>query len=143
MHPKIAFCKFLEDNDLRIPVHSLAAPQQRDPGTDSHDFAAVDARLVRLCAAWASLPEHVILAILSLVDSAGVVEAERLQPRTETRTGSTAVGKPRAHPGRLSRHSSPPAVPRSSLGLGDGDRPFLARPHPEVTSIDHAIPRDG
>jgi hypothetical protein len=69
-----------EDKNLRISALSPAAPQQRDTGTDLHDLASVDARLERLCAAWASLPEHVILAILALVDSAGVVEADRLQP---------------------------------------------------------------
>ena len=68
------------DNDLRISTLPLAAPQQRDPGTDLHDLASVDARLERVCAAWSSLPEHVVLAILALVDSAGVVEANRLQP---------------------------------------------------------------
>ena len=69
-----------EDNDLRILALSLAAPQQREPGTDLHELAAVDARLARLCAAWASLPEHVILSILALVDSASVVEASYLRP---------------------------------------------------------------
>jgi hypothetical protein len=54
----------------------LVAIQQRDPGTDWHNLATVDTRLARLCAAWASLPEH---AILALVDSACVVEAHRLQ----------------------------------------------------------------
>lgn len=66
-------------NNLRITTLSMAAPQQRDPGSVLHDLAAIDARLARLCAAWASLPEHVILAILPLVNSAGVVEADRLQ----------------------------------------------------------------
>jgi hypothetical protein len=68
------------DNYLRVLEICLAAPQQRDPGTELHDLAAIDARLERVCAAWSSLPEHVILAILALVESAGVVEAERLQP---------------------------------------------------------------
>jgi hypothetical protein len=36
----------------------------------------------RLWAAWTSLPEHVVLAILALVASAGVVEAVRLHPRS-------------------------------------------------------------
>ena len=67
----------VSDNNLQFSTLSQAAPQQRDPGTDLRDLASVDARLARLCAAWASLPEHVILA---LVESAGVVEAERLQP---------------------------------------------------------------
>ena len=62
--------------DLRFSTLSLAAPQQRDPGIDLHDLAAVDARLARLCAAWASLPEHVILAIIALLDSTG----DRRQP---------------------------------------------------------------
>src|SRR4051794_8378472 len=68
------------DNNLRISALSLAAPQQRDPGTDLQYLAAVDARLACVCAAWSSLPEHVILAVLALVDSAGAVEAVRLQP---------------------------------------------------------------
>ena len=33
------------DNDLRISALSLAAPQQRDPGTDLQYLAAVHARL--------------------------------------------------------------------------------------------------
>lgn len=69
-----------QDSNLRVSPLSLAAPQHREPGTDRHDLAAIDARLARLCAAWTSLPEHVILAILALVDSADVVEADRLQP---------------------------------------------------------------
>src|SRR3954451_9269304 len=76
-----------EKNDLRISALSLAAPQQRDPGINLYDLAAVDARLARLCAAWASLPEYVILAILALVDSAGVVEADRLQPPSRDSRG--------------------------------------------------------
>ena len=73
----------------------MAAPQQRGPGTDSHELAAVDARLARLCAAWASLPEHVILAILALVDSVGLMDASSLQPpsrdpRERTRLALTA-----------------------------------------------------
>src|SRR5215475_8524091 len=73
----------LEESNLRISTLSPAAPQQRDPGTDRHDLAAVDPRLAGLCAAWASLPEHVVLAILALVDAAGVVEAVRLQPPSQ------------------------------------------------------------
>ena len=68
------------DNGLRISDVSVAASQQRDPGTDLQYLAAVDARLVRVCAAWGSLPEHVILTVLALIDSTGAVEAERLQP---------------------------------------------------------------
>jgi hypothetical protein len=67
-------------NGLRNSGLSLTAPQQRDSGTDLHDLSAVDPRLARLCAAWTSLPEHVVLAILALIDSAGVVEADRLKP---------------------------------------------------------------
>jgi hypothetical protein len=59
---------------------SLVAPQQLDPGIDLDDLAAIGPRLAHLCAVWASLPEHVILAIFALVDSSGVVQAERLQP---------------------------------------------------------------
>jgi hypothetical protein len=33
-------------------------------------MAANDARLERLIGAWARLPEHIVLAILALVDSA-------------------------------------------------------------------------
>jgi hypothetical protein len=47
----------------------------------------VDARLARLCAAWASLPDHVILAILTLVNSAGVGEADRLLPPSQDTNG--------------------------------------------------------
>src|SRR5438067_10818469 len=68
------------EKGLRFSELSLAAPQQRDPGTDLHESAAIDARLERLCAAWSSLPEHVILAIVALVDCASIVEADRLQP---------------------------------------------------------------
>src|ERR1700761_8507466 len=52
------------DNSLRISPLSLAAPQQRDSGTDLHNLIAADPQLARLCAAWASLPEHVILALV-------------------------------------------------------------------------------
>jgi hypothetical protein len=38
-----------------------------------------DPRLARLVEAWPSIPEHVVLAILALIDSAGVVEADHLQ----------------------------------------------------------------
>src|SRR5690348_15379859 len=76
-----------EENNLRISTLPLAAPQQRDPGTDRHELASVDPRLARLCAAWASLPEHVVLAILALVDAAGVVEVVRLQPSSREPQG--------------------------------------------------------
>ena len=36
-----------EDNNLRITTLSPAASQQRDPGTDLHDLAAIDVRLAR------------------------------------------------------------------------------------------------
>ena len=79
-------------NNLRFSPLSLAAPQQRDPGINLHDLAVVDPRLARLCAAWASLPEHVILAILALVNSAGVVAADRLQPPSRVSQGHDARG---------------------------------------------------
>ena len=82
---------------------SPAAPQQRDSGTDRHELAAVDPRLARLCAAWASLPEHVVLAILALVDAAGVVEAVRLQPPSqdlEWANGNGLLGDPEPMRGR-------------------------------------------
>jgi hypothetical protein len=58
--------------------------QQRDSGTELHHLAAVDARLARLCAAWSSLPEHVSLAFLALVDSGGVWRRFASDPRPET-----------------------------------------------------------
>ena len=57
----------------------MAVPQQRNFGADRHDLAAVPRRLACLCAAWTSLPEHVFLAIVALVDATGEVEADRLQ----------------------------------------------------------------
>jgi hypothetical protein len=60
---------------LRKTALLLAAPQQRDPGNGWQFVEPIDTRLERICLAWDSLPEHVILAILALVDSAGVVEA--------------------------------------------------------------------
>ena len=88
-----------EDNTLRISTLSLAAPQQRDPGTVLHDLAAVDGRLARLRAAWTSLPEHIILAILALVDSTGVWRQNASKPRAETLPASTAAGRPPNRPG--------------------------------------------
>ena len=99
------------DNDLRISALSLAAPQQRDPGTDLQYLAAVDARLARVCAAWSSLPEHVILAV---VDSAGAVEADRLQ-----------------HPSRDSRELRPPPVSARTARVR---RPRREAPHPTASS---------
>src|SRR5262249_37909466 len=64
-------------NNLRIPSLSLTVPHQRDQGTDLHTLAAIDARLARLCEAWASLPERIILA---LIESAGGLEAVPLRP---------------------------------------------------------------
>ena len=54
----------------------MAAPQQRDPGTDRLYVASVDPRLTRLCKARPSLPEHVILAVLALADSCRAVKAD-------------------------------------------------------------------
>src|SRR5690242_18558559 len=68
------FANTLGDNDLGIPGFSRATPQQHDPGTNLHNLTAVDPRLARLCVAWTSLPEHFVLAILALAESARVVE---------------------------------------------------------------------
>jgi hypothetical protein len=43
-------------------------------------LAVIDARLAHHFAALAWLPEDIILAILALIQTAGVVEAGRLQP---------------------------------------------------------------
>jgi hypothetical protein len=66
----------------------MAAPQKRDPGTNRQHLSSVDPRLERLCEAWPSLPEHVILAIVTLIDSAGSVEAIRLQAPSRDPSGS-------------------------------------------------------
>src|SRR4051794_15781044 len=101
-----------ENNDLRISALSLAAPQRRDPGINLYDLAAVDARLARLCAAWASLPEYVILAILALVDSAGVVQADRLQPPSpDSPRGRPPAGHLPVVPARQPPGKPPPPPP--------------------------------
>ena len=66
----------------------MAAPQQRDPGTDRLYVASVDPRLTRLCKARPSLPEHVILAVLALADSCRAVKADCLQPPSRDSAGS-------------------------------------------------------
>ena len=66
----------------------MAAPQQRDPGTDRLYVASVDPRLARLCKARPSLPEHVILAVLALADSCRAVKADCLQPPSRDSAGS-------------------------------------------------------
>jgi hypothetical protein len=106
------------NNNLEILEICLAAPQQRDPCTELHDLAAIDAWLERVCAAWSSFHEHVILAILSLVESAGVVEA----------------GSPPSIPLRLPHRSSgkPPSVSVESGPRSCVDLPItcLNRPRP-------------
>ena len=99
----------LPDSSLGISGPSLAAPQQRDPGTDRHNLAAVDPRLARLCAAWASLPEHVILAILALVDS-GRRSRGRSPPTPVPRSprARAAAGRPSDCQGRTASLRSPP-----------------------------------
>ena len=58
----------------------LAAPQPSDPDTDRQHLSPIDPRLARLCEAWPSLPEHVILVILALADPSRVVEATGIKP---------------------------------------------------------------
>jgi hypothetical protein len=98
----------LDNRHLRILSLSLAAPQERDPDANLHELAAVDARLARLCAAWTSLPEHIILAILALVDSTGV-EAERLETPCRDSPGFDRRRSPPEQPG-IDGHSEEAAL---------------------------------
>ena len=64
-------------------------------------------RLARLCDAWASLPEQVIIAILALVDSSSVVVAGHLQLRfRESWRPDAPLG--RSGPARMSGNGSTP-----------------------------------
>jgi hypothetical protein len=86
LHPPARFSQTpLVENDLWISTLSLAAPQQRDPCTDLQNLTAFDSRLARLCAPCSSLPEHVVLAILALIDSASPCLGWQDHPRETAR----------------------------------------------------------
>ena len=68
------------DNRLRLFASYTTAYQERGLGTDVQQISSVDACLARLCEAWPSLQEQVVLAILALVDSSPrVVEANGIR----------------------------------------------------------------
>ena len=73
-------CNCILVKDLCLGGVGTAADWECAGGADCQRMSRTDSRLARLCETWPSLPEHVILAILALVDSSPVAEARRLQP---------------------------------------------------------------
>jgi hypothetical protein len=80
LQERAEICKDLLQKDLCRSDSGPAADWECAREADCQRMTLTDSRLARLVEAWPSLPEHVVLAIIALVDSAGRVEASRLQP---------------------------------------------------------------
>ena len=61
----------------------MAASQQRSHAADLRKLAAVDPRLACVCETWESMPEHIILANIALVESVRGEESSSQHPRSD------------------------------------------------------------